>query len=181
VKYNFETYGESKVNEPLMLVELYESGEFGHVYIRPVYKRFPPAGEERYEFYNDYVCNKEYILGSFEITCQYNLRSSQPSDKIRVPYAWETSYGDRRNLSIRNIEAAEGRTKFLKKIEKALAKYADENGSITSFEEYAFVVSKIIGAKGFITPTIRIDRSFRVIENRDFKTWLKSRIKEGRI
>lgn len=180
MKYNFETYGEAEINEPRMLVELTESGEFGHIYVRPVYARLAKDGW-RYEFYGDYFHTGEYILGCLEITCQYNTRSSDSTDKVREPYAWEVSYGDRRNLNIRGLDVAKGRIKFLEKIEKAVRKYADENGSITSFEEYVFVVSKIIGAKGFVTPTIRIDRSFRVIENRDFKTWLKNCIKEGRI
>jgi len=149
MKYNFETWYEDErkesINHPVFLIEFAERGDYGQIYIRPVYTFTNSRGEQNYSFYDKY--QQECILHWFQISAQYNLRGSD----IAMPYAYKTGYADENVISMDDIEEATMKLKFMRTIAKTVAKFRDEFGYTQSFGEYVMYIAKAMGIKSFIT------------------------------
>jgi hypothetical protein len=149
MKYNFETYYEDErkesINHPAFLIEFFERGDYGQIYIRPVYLYTNTRGEQAYSFYDKYI--SECILHWFQISSQYNLHG----DAVGIPYAYKTGYADENVISMDDIEEATMKLKFISKIAKTVLKLRDEFGYTQSFGEYVMYIAKAMGIKTFIT------------------------------
>lgn len=150
MKYNFpSTYYEDErkqsINHPVFLIEFTERGEYGQIYIRPVYTYTNSRGEQTYSFYDKYL--PECILNWFQISAQYNLYG----DDNRIPYAYKTGYADENVICMDDIQEASMKLKFMNIIAKKVAKLRDELGYTQTFGQYVMYIAKAMGIKTFIT------------------------------
>jgi hypothetical protein len=134
-KFKFQSWFDKEdirnetINRPMFLIELFQSGDYGHIHIRPVYETRTSEGEASFDFYSE--SDGTHVLSGLELKIQFGW-----TDKRHLGYGEDIGYNDSVSMTTVNLDRTAEKVKFLKSIAKELDKIYALRGSVKSSGEY---------------------------------------------
>ena len=149
-KFNFPTnfFDENDVridtiNKPVLVLSLYQSGEYGKLFIRPAYEGRTANGDASIEFYSDH--DGEHVLHSLQMSCQFGW-----TDKEHGAYAHRVGYRDENAMTIDNFDKVGEKFRFLKSISTDFDKIRNTRGNTRSYGEYVSRFAEVLNGIQYV-------------------------------